>query len=75
MAVNIQRGRDHGLPDYNTAREAYGLRKKNSFLEIKASDSNIEDSVCEICLMWILLLLIARLLIAIFYSIKYIMCI
>jgi dual oxidase len=25
MAVNIQRGREHGIPDFNTAREAYGL--------------------------------------------------
>lgn len=25
MAVNVQRGRDHGLPDYNTARRAYNL--------------------------------------------------
>ena len=33
-SLNIQRGRDHGLPDYNTAREAYGLTKVTSFSEI-----------------------------------------
>lgn len=26
MAVNIQRGREHGLPDYNTARRSYSLK-------------------------------------------------
>jgi dual oxidase len=33
MAVNIQRGRDHGTPDYNTARAAFGLKKITSVEE------------------------------------------
>ena len=33
MAINMQRARDHGLPDYNTARVAYGLQRR-SFEEI-----------------------------------------
>jgi dual oxidase len=45
MAVNIQRGRDHGLPDYNTAREAYGLERKTKFIDIKANESYIPDDV------------------------------
>ena len=30
-AVDIQRGRDHGLPDYNDLRVAYGLSRLNTF--------------------------------------------
>ena len=33
-AIDIQRGRDHGLPDYNTLRDAYGLPKFTSFNQI-----------------------------------------
>lgn len=33
-ALNIQRGRDHGLADYNTVRVAYGLRPVTSFAQI-----------------------------------------
>lgn len=33
-SLNIQRGRDHGLPDYNSAREAYGLDPVSDFSEI-----------------------------------------
>ena len=34
MAVNMQRARDHGLPDYNSARRAYGLDPLTSFEEL-----------------------------------------
>jgi hypothetical protein len=34
VAINIQRGRDHGLPDYNTLRVAYGLSPVTSFADI-----------------------------------------
>lgn len=38
-SLNIQRGRDHGLADYNTTREAYGLDRVYDFAEIS---SNVE---------------------------------
>lgn len=31
MAINMQRARDHGLPDFNSARLAYGLPPVRSF--------------------------------------------
>ncbi len=39
VAMNIQRGRDHGLADYNATREAYGLDAVESFDQIT---SNVE---------------------------------
>jgi len=33
-AIDIERGRDHGMPSYNDLRRAYGLRSKDSFREI-----------------------------------------
>jgi hypothetical protein len=37
-AVNIQRGRDHGLPSYNDARRGLGLRPRTSFEEITSDE-------------------------------------
>lgn len=36
-SLNIQRGRDHGLPDYNTVRAAFGLKRVTSFAQISSS--------------------------------------
>ena len=33
-ALNIQRGRDHGLADFNTVREGYGLPRLASFKQV-----------------------------------------
>lgn len=34
VALNVQRGRDHGLPPYNDARAGYGLPRYSSFMQI-----------------------------------------
>jgi hypothetical protein len=36
VTLNLQRGRDLGLPDFNTLRTDYGLLKKTSFAQITA---------------------------------------
>jgi hypothetical protein len=41
-ALNLQRGRDHGLPDYNSARVALGLPARSSF-EAISSDPEIRQ--------------------------------
>ena len=33
-AIDVQRGRDHGMPTYNQMRNAYGLASKTSFTAI-----------------------------------------
>lgn len=46
-ALDIQRGRDHGLPDYNSLREFYGLERVTSFDEI-TSDPAIQARLQEL---------------------------
>ncbi|XP_033120574.1 dual oxidase 2-like isoform X2 [Anneissia japonica] len=49
MAINIQRARDHGLPDYNTARRAYGLKVRENFRDINPHcDSDKAAIKCEV---------------------------
>lgn len=43
-ALNIQRGRDHGLPDYNTVRAAYGLPVRTTFDQI-SSDAEVVSAL------------------------------
>lgn len=40
-AINIQRGRDHGLPNFNGVREAFGLPKVESFAQITQDPEKI----------------------------------
>jgi peroxidase len=46
-ALNMQRGRDHGIPGYNFVREAYGLSKIDNFNQV-ISDSNIAIKLAEL---------------------------
>ena len=46
-AFDIQRARDHGIPDYNTLREAYGLPRVTSFAEI-TSDVDAQTAIAAV---------------------------
>ena len=43
-ALNIQRGRDHGVGDYNTVRRAYGLAPVESIADI-SSDPSVQQAL------------------------------
>uniref|UniRef100_H2ZL35 NAD(P)H oxidase (H2O2-forming) n=1 Tax=Ciona savignyi TaxID=51511 RepID=H2ZL35_CIOSA len=46
VAILLQKGRDHGLPDYNVAREDFGLNLKSTFNDINNAlfQSNMQDN-------------------------------
>lgn len=46
IAINLQRGRDHGLPPYNDVREAFGLTRKERFEDI-TSDRALASALAE----------------------------
>ena len=47
VSLNIQRGRDHGLADYNAVREAYGLAAVESFDQI-TSDVDVQANLASL---------------------------
>lgn len=44
VSLNIQRGRDHGLADFNTVKQAYGLDPVESFADI-SSDADVQSAL------------------------------
>ena len=46
VSINLQRGRDHGLPGYNKFRALCGLRRAETFSEL--SDVMTEDQISHL---------------------------
>ena len=46
-ALNLARGRDHGVADYNSVREAYGLQKQSSFADL-TSDPALQAALASV---------------------------
>ena len=46
-ALNIQRGRDHGLADFNSIRAAYGLPRLTRFSQI-TSDKDVQSKLTQL---------------------------
>ena len=47
VALNIQRGRDHGIPDYNTVREGIGLPRHKSFADV-TPDKKLQEKLEQV---------------------------
>ena len=45
-ALNMQRGRDHGIADYNTIRRAYGLPSALTFSDV-SSDPRVRHALTQ----------------------------
>jgi hypothetical protein len=45
--MSIQRGRDHGIPDYNTCRRAFGLPAVKTFADI-TPDKDVAATLKEL---------------------------
>lgn len=47
-SLNLQRGRDHGIPDINTVRLALGLVPYTTFLELTGGDANLAEAFASV---------------------------
>lgn len=41
FSLNVQRGRDHGIPDYNTVRKSLGIKPISNFNEISSDPETV----------------------------------
>ncbi len=46
-ALNIQRGRDHGIADYNSVRRAYGMDAVTSFSDVSSAE-DVQEALEEL---------------------------
>ena len=48
IALNIQRAREHGIPDYNTIRESFGMNRIKTFRELAQGTNPFCNSNCQL---------------------------